>query len=269
MKIVLWRMFQDCAFASMDGEYKTNRTIDGMEFDFVSHLCVHDDLEVAEDPGDDFAIVKNTTLNWFCDLKTDWQKLHASAGGGESGSSGQAKSLTPTKPSTAAENPTHYVVCETKVTKGKGSLRARLDQLEKRVRCLVTRAKVPDTQVGSIIALAGIGVPRSANVTCEDISTCLVNNRKNLPLLDVLCTTFRFFILKVETAGDRLERLELVLQVIQDEQRKAQDEQRKAQDEQRKAQDEQRKAQDEQRKAQDEQRKAQEEILRRLDKLSI
>ena len=223
MKLVLWGMFQDCAFASMDGVYGTNRVIDGVEFDFVSHLRVHNDLAVANDPGNDFAIVDGTILSWFGALKTEWQNENASAGDGKSGP-GETKSVTPTNPSTAADNPTHYVVCETKVTKGKGTLGPRLVQLEKRVKCLVQRANVAEKDVGSIVALAGIGVPLSANIACENVKKYLGENQKQLPLLHSLCTKLRFFVLRVETAGDRLERLELALQAMQEEQRKAQEE---------------------------------------------
>jgi len=264
LKVVLWKMFQDRAFSDSDGEYVSGRTLDKEEFDFVSHLRVSQDMAIIESPDvNDFQLVSGDLDMWLAKLQSS--EVH---GAHEAGST--EVRLTPTKGESCTEHATHYIVCETKVSTGRKSIRDRLAQLERKVDFLTKRAFGDGTEVEveRAVALAGIGAPKRGAVNIKTVKNVLMASPTTYPLLIRLNELHRLFFVVVETAADRLLVLEEGVEKVQEEQRKAQEEQRKAQEEQRKAQEEQRKAQEEQRKAQEEQRKALEAIQQQIAALS-
>mmetsp|Transcript_36654 Transcript_36654/g.92164 ORF Transcript_36654/g.92164 Transcript_36654/m.92164 type:complete len:389 (+) Transcript_36654:329-1495(+) len=222
LKVVLWNMFMDRAFAKADNDYIFARTLDpgNEEFDFLSHLRVSQDIQIRERPNEhDFQVVHGNLDLWLEQLK---KKVE---GGVEDGA--QEMRLTPTKEESCESGATHYIVCETKVSRAKKSVLQRLQQLERKVGYLARRAYGDEpVDVGSCVALAGIGAPRCGAVTFQNVSNVLNSNQKDLPLLSELNKSYRLFLVFVETTADRLQILEEEQQRMQEEQRRAQEEQR-------------------------------------------
>jgi len=215
-------MFQERAFTESSAEYVSARTLqpDDEEFDFVSHLRVSKDMEVRNTPDEnDFQMVSGDLELWLEKIKSSVE------GGSEAGAQGMR--LTPTKEESCRCGATHYIVCETKVSSGKKSVIFRLKQLERKVRFLMERAYSGSANdVGSAVALAGIGAPRCGAVTFQNVRNVLNSNQKDLPLLSELNKGHRLFLVFVETTADRLQILEEEQQRMQVEQRRAQEEQR-------------------------------------------
>jgi len=224
LKVVLWNMFMDRAFAKADNDYIFARTLDpgNEEFDFLSHLRVSQDIQIRERPNEhDFQVVHGNLDLWLEQLK---KKVE---GGVEDGA--QEMRLTPTKEESCESGATHYIVCETKVSRAKKSVLQRLQQLERKVGYLARRAYGDEpVDVGSCVALAGIGAPRSGAVNIHKVNDVLNSNQTKLPLLSKLNNIHRLFLLVVETTADRLQILEQELE----QQRQAQEEQRRMLEEQ-------------------------------------
>jgi len=216
MKVALWNMFQGraftCAPEDEDAEYACSREIAGEQFDFVSHLQVDRELSVLEHPSNMCSIVNGTWDEWLRGIKGEL----GGTGAHDRPSSGN-QDLSPNKPS-STENATHYIVCESKVSTGKSSTQFRLLQLEKKVEFLLNRAcdRHGTRCIESVVALAGIGVPKSGSLICAtQINNWLNSNKGRCSNLQRLNKLHRVFVFFVETAGDRLEKLE----VAQEQQR--------------------------------------------------
>jgi hypothetical protein len=243
-------MFLDRAFAEADNDYISARTLEpgNEEFDFLSHLRVSQDIQIRERPNEhDFQVVHGNLDLWLEQLKKSVE------GGVEDGA--QEIRLTPTKEESCESGATHYIVCETKVSRAKKSVLQRLQQLERKVGYLVRRAYGDDqVDVGSCVALAGIGAPRSGAVNIQKVNKVLNSNQTNLPLLSALNNIHRLFLLVVETTADRLQ----ILEQGQEQQRQAQEEQRRVLEEQLLC------MREEQLRAQEEQRRLLEERLQHM-----
>mmetsp|Transcript_36653 Transcript_36653/g.92161 ORF Transcript_36653/g.92161 Transcript_36653/m.92161 type:complete len:376 (+) Transcript_36653:329-1456(+) len=223
LKVVLWNMFLDRAFAENGTEYVSARTLqpNNEEFDFVSHLRVSKDMAISNRPNEkDFQIVSGNLDEWLQKLKSCVEDAIEGVD--------QEKHLTPTKEESCNNGATHYIVCETKVSTGRKSVLTRLKQLERKVRYLTERAYNRGTSgdVGSAVALAGVGAPLHGAVTMENVCKVLDSNKNDLPLLSELNKSYRLFLVFVETTADRLQILEEEQQRMQEEQRRAQEEQR-------------------------------------------
>lgn len=219
MKILLWNMFGSRAFASPCDEHETHREIQAsksaVEFDFLSHLRVDEDLEFFSSPDDNFSIVGGTWDDWLENVKDEISRDKEKRTAEDD--SKQVTSVTPTKPS--AENSTHYILCESKVT-GPKSCFGRLEQLEVRLALLCNRAVVPaghSRHVSTVIALVGMSVPKNdIQSFVSNVKTCIekLQNRHRFPLLAALLKNRRLFVVGIETVSERLVALESGLEKV-------------------------------------------------------
>jgi hypothetical protein len=107
---------------------------------------------------------------------------------------------------------THYVICETKISKGKKSVQERLIQLERNLTKMCERkGATPEDaphKAVEIIALAGIGVPHENRQFNDNAIRQKIQNKRTFPVLHALLKEERVFVLEVDSVHHRVDQLE-------------------------------------------------------------
>ena len=212
---LLYPMFGADAFKEDVDLNLTNRQIrSDFEIDFCSTLHVHEGFRIRDRPVEQMKKMKFLLGDWESWLRKIVPKQKQVSSSDEQAGRGSPQSdLTDEMTSVKA---THYVICETKISKGKKSVEERLIQLERNLRKMCERKgatpeEAPHKAV-EIIALAGIGVPHENRQFDNNCIMQKINKKPTFPVLQALLKEERVFVLEVDSAHHRLDQLEGALE---------------------------------------------------------
>jgi hypothetical protein len=189
----------------------TNRQIrSDFEIDFCSTLHVHEGFRIRDRPVEQMKKMRFLHGDWESWLRKIVPKQKQVSSSDEQAGRGSPQSdLTDEMTSVKA---THYVICETKISKGKKSVQERLIQLERNLTKMCERKGATPVEAPlkavEIIALAGIGVPHENRQFNDNNIRQKIRNKTTFPVLHALLKEERVFVLEVDSVHHRLDQLE-------------------------------------------------------------